>query len=109
MFSAILNKDGIYIVSKIFGWKRHFGPKSVAVRNFDAVFPMNDSRCFFWSLGKFILKISVPLCFLLIQTYMILKEKKISSHRNVICVDCKQYVDILEGNILAPYKFKGVS
>ncbi|CAG2065754.1 unnamed protein product [Timema podura] len=59
-------------------------------------------------INKPIVKISLKDCIDILEWNNPLLSK-ISSHRNVICVDCKQYVDILEGNILAPYKFKGVS
>nr|CAD7405985.1 unnamed protein product [Timema cristinae] len=58
-------------------------------------------------INKPIVKISLKECIDICEWNNPLLSK-ISSNRNVICVDCKQYVDILEGNILAPYKFKGV-
>jgi len=34
---------------------------------------------------------------------------RLSPKNNVVAVDCKQYVEMLSGNILAPYSFIPVS
>jgi hypothetical protein len=34
---------------------------------------------------------------------------RLSPKNNVVAVDCKQYVGMLSGNVLAPYSFVAVS
>jgi len=34
---------------------------------------------------------------------------RLSPKNNVVAVDCKQYVEMLSGNVLAPYSFIAVS
>jgi hypothetical protein len=34
---------------------------------------------------------------------------RITPNNNVVAVDCKQYVEMLAGNVLAPYSFVAVS
>jgi len=34
---------------------------------------------------------------------------RLSPKNNVVAVDCRQYVEMLSGNVLAPYSFVAVS
>lgn len=57
-------------------------------------------------LSKPIIKISLKDCVVIEQWK---GRAKYLSSKNVITVNCREYIEMLEGNIIAPYKFQGAS
>lgn len=56
-------------------------------------------------LNKPIIKIPLRECTILEQFKG--KAKFLNSNNNVLSVSCKQHIEMLEGNVIAPYKFCG--